>query len=261
MNISMGMTIARQLMILILSILPVFTYSQSSQQPSLQQNYTFSYSIVEAKPQSIERLAAARNEILSKATLNGAILYAIWVAADKPTEAATTTASTTSIISPFAGLSENQMGLMFAWPNQQLQQSDAFNKFLQSIDSVTIVSRRMFEAIYLPAGLSVPTMQGFYVHREEEYKLENVDEAVRLSQEAWETWEPHWGVTVIGLFREIGITADFANLNRIVWYPSYDAWLATRSNDDRESANRFRQRRSMLIPGSGVAIATDRILP
>ena len=101
------------------------------------------------------------------------------------------------------------------------------------------------------------------MHREAKYKLENVNEAVRLSKEAWETWEPHWGVTVIGLFREIGITADFANLNRIVWYPSYDAWLDTRNNDDMESANRFRQRRSLRIPGSdsGIAIATDRIVP
>ena len=92
--------------------------------------------------------------------------------------------------------------------------------------------------------------------------VNNVNEVVSLSKEAWVTWEPHWGVNVIGLFREIG-TTDFVNLNRIVWYPSYDAWLETRNNDDLESANRFRQRRSLRIPnsGSGIAIATDRTLP
>ena len=150
---------------------------------------------------------------------------------------------------------------MFAWPNDVLQQLDVLEEILQSADSVTTVSNRLFEAIYLPAGLRVPTMGGFYVHREEKYSLDNVDEAVRLSMEAWETWEPHWRVTVIGLFREIGVSQEFDNLNRIVWYPSFDAWLATRSNDDTESANRFRQRRGMLVPGSGIAIATDRILP
>ena len=250
MRVSIDTSSARHLLALICFFLPVFVYAQSSPQTNILQNYTFSYSIVEAESETVGLLELARNEILSEATLNGGIAYATWVSVEKPADA------------PFAGLSDNQMGLMLAWPNDAPQQVDALNKALQSIDSVRTVSSRLFEAIYLPAGLSVPTMGGFYVHREEKYKLENVDEAVRLSKEAWETWEPHWGVTVIGLFREIGITADFANLNRIVWYPSYDAWLDTRNfTEDMESANRFRQRRSMLIPGSGIAIATDRMLP
>ena len=250
MRVSIDTSSARHLLALICFFLSVFVYAQSSPQTNILQNYTFSYSIVEAESETVGLLELARNEILSEATLNGGIAYATWVSVEKPADA------------PFAGLSDNQMGLMLAWPNDAPQQVDALNKALQSIDSVRTVSSRLFEAIYLPAGLSVPTMGGFYVHREEKYKLENVDEAVRLSKEAWETWEPHWGVTVIGLFREIGITADFANLNRIVWYPSYDAWLDTRNfTEDMESANRFRQRRSMLIPGSGIAIATDRMLP
>ena len=250
MRVSIDTSSARHLLALICFFLSVFVYAQSSPQTNILQNYTFSYSIVEAESETVGLLELARNEILSEATLNGGIAYATWVSVEKPADA------------PFAGLSDNQMGLMLAWPNDVPQQVDALNKALQSIDSVRTVSSRLFEAIYLPAGLSVPTMGGFYVHREEKYKLENVDEAVRLSKEAWETWEPHWGVTVIGLFREIGITADFANLNRIVWYPSYDAWLDTRNfTEDMESANRFRQRRSMLIPGSGIAIATDRMLP
>ena len=250
MRVSIDTSSARHLLALICFFLPVFVYAQSSPQTNILQNYTFSYSIVEAESETVGLLELARNEILSEATLNGGIAYATWVSVEKPADA------------PFAGLSDNQMGLMLAWPNDAPQQVDALNKALQSIDSVRTVSSRLFEAIYLPAGLSVPTMGGFYVHREEKYKLENVDEAVRLSKEAWETWEPHWGVTVIGLFREIGITADFANLNRIVWYPSYDAWLDTRNfTEDMESANRFRQRQSMLIPGSGIAIATDRMLP
>lgn len=261
MNVSITILLASQLLVLFGLFLPAFVYAQASVQSAVQKNYTFSYSIVEVELENIELLASARNEIISKAALNGATLYAIWVSAEKPAAAPTAIASTNSLISPFSGLSDSQMGLMFAWPNQEPQLGDVLNTILQSIDSVIAVSSRLLEAIYLPAGLSVPAMQGFYVHREEEYKLENVNEAVRLSKEAWETWEPHWGVTVIGLFREIDITADFANLNRIVWYPNYDAWLDTRSNDDMESANRFAQRRRLLIPDSGIAIATDRILP
>jgi hypothetical protein len=92
--------------------------------------------------------------------------------------------------------------------------------------------------------------------------LEDVENAFRLSREAWVTWEPHWGVKVVGLFREIGDTSEIVNLNRIAWYPSYDAWLATRNFlEDMESAVRFRERRTLLVPGSGIAIATDRMLP
>ncbi|MDA1095596.1 MAG: hypothetical protein O3A25_20405, partial [Acidobacteria bacterium] len=85
-------------------------------------------------------------------------------------------------------------------------------------------------------------------------------EAVRLSREAWVTWEPHWDVKVAGLFRELGVEGDVARLNRIAWYPSYEVWLATRNNDDLESQRRFRERRHYLIEGSGVAVATDRHL-
>lgn len=239
-------TIFRQLLTLICYVLPIFVYAQSS----VLQSHTFSYSIFEVDPDSVETLEIARNEILSEATSNGGIHYATWVFAEKPIDA------------PFAGLAEHQMGLMLAWPNDELEQFDALNEAFQSINSVTVVSSRLFEAIYLPAGLEVPTMGGFYVHREEKYKLEDVSDAVRLSREAWVTWEPHWGVRIIGLFREIGSATDFANLNRIAWYPSYEVWLDTRNfTEDMESANRFRQRRSLLIPGSGIAIATDRILP
>lgn len=89
-----------------------------------------------------------------------------------------------------------------------------------------------------------------------------MSDAVRLSREAWVTWEPHWVVLVIGLFREINSSAEAVNLNRIVWYPSYEVWLETRNTtEDMASAVRFRERQGMLIPGSGVAIATGRLIP
>ena len=234
---------ASKLLLLVALFLPVLAYSQ----PAME-NTTFSYSIFEADSESSEVLESARDEILSRVIALGGSNYATWVSVSKPSDA------------PFAGLNANQLGLMFAWPNELLGRIDVLEEVLQAADSVTTVSNRLFEAIYLPAGLTVPTGEGFYVHREEKYSLDDVDQAERLSREAWVTWEPRWGVTVIGLFRELGIDEDFDNLNRIVWYPSFDAWLQTRSNDDTESANRFRQRRGLLIPGSGIAIATDRVV-
>ena len=238
------------LRVFILFIFPIPVYAQPSPLPSAQEGYTFSYSILEVEQGNIELLESARNDLLTEASSNGGVVYATWVSADKPLDA------------PFAGLSNNQMGLMLAWSNDSLGQAETFRAALESIDRVTMVSSRLFEAVYLPAGLELPTEDGFYVHREEKYSLEDVSDAVRLSQEAWVTWEPHWGVVVVGLFREIDSTTEVVNLNRIVWYPSYEAWLETRNfAEDMESAARFRERRSMLIPGSGIAIATDWLEP
>ena len=85
-----------------------------------------------------------------------------------------------------------------------------------------------------------------------------MEAAVSLSQRAWATWEDYWQVKVVGLFREIDEDADIAKLNRIVWYPSYEHWQATRNNTDTQSRDRFRERRQLLIDGSGVAVATNR---
>lgn len=236
--------IVRSLLALICLVLPVLTNAQST----IKQDTIFSYAIVEARSADTSLSQLVRNEILADAARGGGIIYATWVAADKPADA------------PFAGLAENQMGLMLAWNKDAQPQIEAFDAALQTTDELKVVSNRTFEAIYLPFGLSLPTAEGFYVHREEKYSLENESDAVRLSQEAWVTWEPRWQVTVVGLFRERG-TAGFSNLNRIVWYPSYEHWLQTRSNDDAESQRRFRERRGLQMPGSGVAIATDRALP
>jgi len=133
---------------------------------------------------------------------------------------------------------------------------------IRSLDGVKEVSTRVFVPVYLTDGLNVPTGTGFYVHREERYANEHVDEAIRLSREAWQTWEPTWGVRVTGLFREVPGEPDSVNLNRIVWYPSYYVWLETRNfQKDPESARRFRERRQLLIEGFGIAIATDRWVP
>lgn len=245
MNLFTKARLFRQVVAVIAICLPAFVYAQSS----VMQNYKFSYSILEAQSNNVDLLALVRSEILSDVMSNGGVVYALWSPAEMPEDA------------PFAGLTDNQLGLMLAWPDSALAHVDALDDALQALESVAVISSRLFEALYLPAGLNVPSAEGFYVHREEKYALDNVNDAIRLSKEAWVTWEPHWGVTVIGLFREIGSAAGLDNLNRIVWYPSHEGWLETRNfTEDMESANRFRERRSMLIPGSGIAIATDRAI-
>jgi hypothetical protein len=151
---------------------------------------------------------------------------------------------------------------MLAWPANGEKAIANFEGAIRAQRGVTSVSSRVFIPIYLADGLNVPNGSGFYVHREEHYASENVDEAVRLSREAWKTWEPAWGVRVAGLFRERPDPSGFANLIRIAWYPSYKVWLDTRRLEgDPESAKRFSKRAKLELGGSGVAIATDRLVP
>ena len=245
MNFFPNVKSCRQMLAMLCFVLPVFGYAQTT-----TSNHTFSYTILEVEPSNVEQFETVRGKVLSETNSNGGTPYATWTFASKPEG------------TPFAGLAENQLGLMIAWPSDGISQLNTLNVALEADSSLTIISSRLFEPIYLPSGLEVPTGRGFYVHREEEYRLKDVESAFRLSREAWVTWEPHWGVKVVGLFREIGDTSEIVNLNRIAWYPSYDAWLATRNFlEDMESAVRFRERRTLLVPGSGIAIATDRMLP
>ncbi|MFT5260941.1 MAG: hypothetical protein ACI9VI_003275 [Candidatus Azotimanducaceae bacterium] len=239
-----------KLVIIACLLMSVFSHAKSVEQASAMQTHTFSYSIVKLLPDNTTALNTLKRKLMPELIQQGAIPYATWVFAAKPVDA------------PFAGLAEDEIGLMLAWPNDTLPQVRELNETLQSISTIDSISTRLFKAIYLPAGLNFPKEAGFYVHREEKYGLADVNDAVRLSHEAWKTWEPHWGTMVIGLFRELGGATADNNLNRIVWYPSYEAWMETRNfAEEPESAIRFRERMALLIPGSGIAIATDRALP
>ena len=150
---------------------------------------------------------------------------------------------------------------MLAWPPEKVR-GDLLDSALRALDGVGAVTTRTFDTIYLADGLHVPTGQGFYVHREERYRPENVNEVVRLSREAWKTYEPAFGMRVIGLFRERVDSADVAKLLRIAWYRSFEAWTESRQfQRDPESMQRFLERSRMELDGSGVAIATDRAVP
>lgn len=238
------------------SVLALWVYSTSLAQAQTAGtnesalSHTFSYSIIDTSIATDALVQTLQRDLLPTILEPEEKVFAIWLPVAKPDDA------------PFAGLALNQVGLMIAWPTRTVPAIAALDLALSSQNGVTKVSTRMFEPVYLADGFNIPTAAGFYVHREEHYSNADVREAIRLSQEAWVTWEPAFGVKVIGLFREVSDNPDFVNLNRIAWYPSYEGWLDTRNTTtDPESARRFRDRRQLLIEGSGIAIATDRVLP
>ena len=222
------------------------TASGQSAQESPESLY-FSYTHVTLSQSSSAPEADLSAFIAAIAEEVGGAVYAIW----SPVEL--------SEGAPFSGLNSGEYIAMLRFDSPKYPSADQLNKrFSQALQAHQVTTR-----IYAPVDLRIvgalSTPEGFYVHRDEHYSLEDMNSAVSLSQRAWSTWEAYWQVKVVGLFRQIDEDEDVAKLNRIVWYPSYEHWQATRNNSDTQSAERFRERRQLLIEGSGAAVATNRL--
>ncbi|MEX2131543.1 MAG: hypothetical protein WD772_08645 [Pseudohongiellaceae bacterium] len=211
-------------------------------------DFQFTYSIIDSSAELTAVIAGIRDEVLTAMRLSGATPFALWTPVEKPDDA------------PFAGLNANQVILMLAWNRPATDLVPSLETVLRTVSGVSNVSTRVYTPLYLTDGLNVPTDTGFYVHRDEFYSADNVDEVFRLSREAWVTFEPAFGVKVVGLFREIPEQDGIARLNRIFWYPDYAGWGNSRNfGIDPESQRRFQERRQYQVEGSGIAIATDRL--
>jgi hypothetical protein len=220
--------------------------AQSTTTNPLQHQFT--YSIIESDAENLSLVADIKNLVVSSTLLADATPFALWSPVDKPDDA------------PFAGLDSNQVILMLAWDQPAADLVSSVETVLRSLSGVSSVSTRVYTPLYLTDGLNVPTDSGFYVHRDEFYKAENVDDVFRLSREAWVTFEPAFGVKVVGLFREIPEQGGVARLNRIFWYPDFAGWQNSRNFEiDPESQRRFQERRQYQVEGSGIAFATDRV--
>jgi hypothetical protein len=218
--------------------------AQSTGQGADDLLYTYtSFTIADANDSSPAVIAASISNLAE--SLNGSI-YALW----SPT--------TLAEDAPFKGLTKNRYIAMLSFTNDVLISSKLVDSLLEEETLIAESSTKLYSSIELRVRELLSTPDGFYVHRDEHYRVEHMDAAVSLSRRAWATWEDYWQVKVVGLFREIDEDADIAKLNRIVWYPSYEHWQATRNNTDTQSRDRFRERRQLLIDGSGVAVATNR---
>jgi len=155
---------------------------------------------------------------------------------------------------PFDRLRSNELIIVFAWPDYEpVTQFELLDSTLKSLSVVKSTRTRLFEPTVRPQELTVTTGEGFYVHRFESYPARGVDEVIRLSVEAWKTFEPIYGSKVVALFRERPDREGIAQTVRIAWYPSYSAWIYSRDPEpDPESEKYFQQRYRYLIDQHGV---------
>lgn len=103
------------------------------------------------------------------------------------------------------------------------------------------------------------TRDGLYVHRFFETQVDHVDEMVRLSGEAWRTFETsdRYSSRPMGLFREAYPPDRRSRLLLVTWYDGFSSWQTSRSFPP-EAAENLRLRAELTE--STIAMAT-RLLP
>lgn len=86
----------------------------------------------------------------------------------------------------------------------------------------------------------------------------HVDEAVELSNTAWETFEHTFEAEVIGFFHTIEPTTELAELMLLNWYPNLAAWEASRNLAlAPEARQRFRRRLELSKEMKAIATALE----
>lgn len=144
--------------------------------------------------------------------------------------------------SPLFGLASNQLVLMTSWaaPDGVIPN---VTETLQAVEGIARVDNHMVVPTARPTTNTPPRRPGLYVHRWFRLEPHHVDEAVELSDTAWETFEHAFDVEVLGFFRTIEPQTELAELMLLNWYPNLAAWEASRNVAlVPEARQRFRRR-------------------
>jgi len=128
------------------------------------------------------------------------------------------------------------------------------------LDDVQILAHTTLQATVRPVAHEPRTNAGVYVYRWFEVATAHVDEVVRLSGEAWETFEDGFDTEVQGLFTASpGMLVGQATCSMLLvtWYRDLGVWQASRTPNP-EATKRFVARQALL--DSAVPIATRLVV-
>lgn len=130
---------------------------------------------------------------------------------------------------------------------------------LQASD-IEVLGQTTLRATVRPVTHVPQTNPGIYVYRWFEVAREHVDAVVRLSGEAWETFEDGFDTQVQGLFTASpGMLVGHATCSMLLvtWYRDLEVWQASRTPNP-EATKRFTARQALL--DSAVPIATRLVV-
>ena len=120
---------------------------------------------------------------------------------------------------------------------------------------VEIRQSEMLTSTVRPVDAKAPERPGLYVFRFFEALNENVEEIVRLSSEAWKSFEneENYEAEPQGLFCPSDLSEDAGRMLLVTWYDGLQSWQTSREPPEAAREN-FGRRRELTR--STVAIAT-----
>ena len=127
-------------------------------------------------------------------------------------------------------------------------------------EGIEIVQRTTLLPTIRPTIHEARHRAGVYVYRWFEVDPEHVDEVVKLSGEAWETFEGGFDTEIQGLFvvaPEMSVGHVKCRMLLVTWYQNLTVWQDSRAPDE-QAKQRFVARQALL--DSAVPIATRLVL-
>lgn len=120
---------------------------------------------------------------------------------------------------------------------------------------VEIVEDRRLVPTARPTDAGPCTRQGLYVFRRFTVRNADVDEIVRLSADAWRTFETSGRYTArpMGLFTDADRSEEIGEMLLVTWYDGFAAWAESRNFVPGAREN-FQRRRALTR--STIAVAT-----
>ena len=103
-----------------------------------------------------------------------------------------------------------------------------------------------------PVEHTMLTKSGIYVFRWFDVKNRDVDEIVKLSDEAWVSFEEGFDSEVQGLFAERDRSHEQVKMLLLTWYRDLSVWEASR-RPAKEARERFLKRHDLTIEAIPIA--------
>ena len=103
-----------------------------------------------------------------------------------------------------------------------------------------------------PLDHSMRTKEGLYVFRWFDVNNRDVDEIVKLSDEAWNSFEEGFDSEIQGLFAEADRSNKQGKMLLLTWYRDFSVWEASR-RPSKEAKDRFLRRHELTIETTAIA--------
>jgi hypothetical protein len=148
------------------------------------------------------------------------------------------------------GFSSDEAVLITVWPDERTARLNAEAHVSGSAAVVDATSECLVPTLR-PKDPTPPTGPGMFVLRWFDIEADALPEVIRLSGEAWETFEKIYDARIFGLFRASQAEPGHARLLLITRYASYAVWEDSRSGDDPDAWKRFIRRHELTYSTVG----------